>query len=95
MSNPLSLLFNIVFHPDKLDGMSGTYKKDPKTMPDQDMVREAANILDASEFDVLAFVAEKSHCALDYNDWMRTGKLPPMMRLWLRDNLHHLRNRLT
>lgn len=91
--NPLSFLFDLIFHPDKLDGDS--YTEDPLYMSDQELVLEAANILDTSEFDVLCFVAEKSQCALDYDEWMRTASLPPMMRHWLRENIHHLRNRLT
>lgn len=86
-------LFNVVFHPDVLDGVG--YDKNPKLMSDQDLVLEASNILDTSEYDVLKFVADRVGCRFDYHAWMSTGELPPFMRHWLRDNLHHLRNRLT
>ena len=92
MTKGLSFLFDLMFRPDKLDGVS--YTEDPRFMSDQDLVLEAANILDESEFEVLCFVSEQTHCSLDYDEWMRTNQLPPMMRHWLRENIHHLRKRV-
>ena len=93
MRKSLSLLYDLLFRPDKL--IAPTYDEDPRYLSAQELVLEACNILDESEEAVLGFVAEQAHCNFNYDEWMRTNTLPPMMLQWLRNNIHHLRERIT
>ena len=89
----ISFIFNLVFRPDRLE--PSTYNKDPRFLSDRELITEACNILDESEEEVLGYVADRAHCRFDYDAWYKTGELPPMMKQWIRENIHFLRKRLT
>ena len=90
--NAFKFILILMFRPDKLEPV--TYNINPMMMESRDLVLEASNILDRDEEYVLRFVASKVGCSVDFDDWFRTGELPPMMKQWLRQNLHYLRERL-
>lgn len=87
-----TFIFDLLFRPDRLEDNS--YKLNPHKLDGQALVTEACNILDQSEHEVLVFIASQVRCSFSYDDWFKTGEMPPMMLQWLRNNIHHLRNRL-
>ncbi len=92
MKKVFSFIFNLLFRPDKISDT--LYVDDPKYLDAELLIAEACNILDEGEETVFNFVAEQAHCDFNYDDWMRTGTIPPMMLQWLRNNIHHLRARI-
>lgn len=74
----MGILFDLAFRPDKLDQAD---------LSDDDiLLSDIANHLDCSIAHVIEVAVKESGTIFTVNEFFATGRLPPMLRLWLKEN---------
>lgn len=66
------------------------YNMSPYEMSDVQLVGAAANIFDCTEAEVVEYAGRHAGQPTSFERFFKEGKLPPMVRQWLRENFPSL-----